>query len=173
MNRSAPGIRWALPVAVRGPSSHFGGTSTAAGLGRVDPPLPRGWTRVADVDLSDLLPKVPLEELLMREALGAPGQPPVEVGLQGPRFANPRGVPVGNLRLALLRALGGVAYPASREKVLDAARPWLRSSPQLAADLEALPPGDYGGEMDVICELELARRHSAGGGNPGGSSAAT
>jgi hypothetical protein len=128
---------------------------------------------MADVDLSDLLPKLPLEELLMREALGARGQPPVEVGLRGPRFANPRGVPIGNLRLALLRALGGVSYPASREQVLEAARPWLRSSPQLAADLEELPPGDYGGEMDVICELELARRHSAGGGNPGGSSAAT
>ncbi len=128
---------------------------------------------MAEVDLSDLLPKVPLEELLMREALGAPGQPPVEVGLRAPRFANPRGVPVGNLKLALLRALGGVAYPASREQVLEAARPWLRSSPQLVADLEALPSGDYGGEMDVICELELARGHSAGGGNPGGSSAAT
>ncbi len=169
----SPAIPWASPVAVRGPSSHFGGTSTAAGLRRPAAPAPSGCSAVADVDLSDLLPKVPLEELLMREALGAPGQPPVEVGLRGPRFANPRGVPIGNLRLALLRALGGVAYPASREQVLEAARPWLRSSPQLAADLEALPPGDYGGEMDVICELELARRHSAGGGNPAGSSAAT
>ncbi len=158
---------------MRGPSSHFGGTSTAAGLRRHEAPAPSGWSKVADADLSDLLPKIPLEELLMREALGAPGQPPVEVGLHVPRFANPRGVPIGNLRLALLRALGGVAYPASREQVLGAARSWLKSSPQLAADLEALPPGDYGGEMDVIYELELARRHSAGGGNPDGSSAAT
>ena len=159
-----------------GPSSHFGGTSAAAGLAfpRGNPGLgPGGPEPVADVDLSDLLPKLPLEELLLREALGAPGQPPVEVGLPGARFANPRGIPVGSRRLALRRALGGVAYPASRDQVLESARRWLASSPQLAAELEALPPGDYGGELDVICELELAWRHSAGGGNSEGSSTAT
>lgn len=42
-----------------------------------------------EVDLSDLLPKVPFEELMMRSALGLPGQPPIEVGLRRPRFGKP------------------------------------------------------------------------------------
>lgn len=127
---------------------------------------------MSEVDLSDLLPKLPLEELLLRESLGAPGQPPVEVGLRRERFGEARGEAISNRHLGLLRALGGVPYPADREGVLRHALPRLRSLVDMAEALQGLPDAVYGGEIDVLRELELARRHSAGGGSVEGSGAA-
>ncbi|MGA9776629.1 MAG: hypothetical protein WBU92_12035 [Candidatus Dormiibacterota bacterium] len=124
---------------------------------------------MSEVDLSDLLPKVPLEELLLREALGSPGQPAVEVGLPRERFGEPRGRALSNRHLALLRALGGVSYPASRQLLLQGALPRLAGLPAVAAQLEALPEAQYGGELEVMRELELLSHHSARGGKDEGS----
>lgn len=129
----------------------------------------------ADVDLSDLLPKVPLEELMMRSALGLPGQPAIEVGLSEPRYGEPRGRPWSNRRLVLQRALGGVEYPASRLELIEQARRWLAPFPDLIETLVRLPDSVYGGELEVLGELALqelpAGAHSARAGNDEGSSA--
>lgn len=129
----------------------------------------------SEVDLSDLLPAVPLEELMMRSALGLPGQPAIEVGLSAARYGEPRGRPWSNRRLVLQRALGGVDYPASRSELLSRVRAWLEPFPDLIETLGMLPDSSYGGEMEVLRELEmLAHRgedHSAGAGNVAGSSA--
>jgi len=129
-----------------------------------------------EVDLSDLLPKVPLEELVMRAALGLPGRPPIEVGLDRDRYAEPTGRPMGNRQLALQRALGGVSYPVEPAELAQQARRWLQSFPDLVEQLCALPERVYGGELEVLRELELDARQaspepsSAGGGNDAGSS---
>jgi hypothetical protein len=129
-----------------------------------------------EVDLSDLLPKVPLEELVMRAALGLPGRPPIEVGLGRDRFAEPRGRPMGNRQLALQRALGGVSFPVEPPELVQQAQRWLQSFPDLVDQLRALPERSYGGELEVLRELELGARRaspeppSAGGGNDAGSS---
>jgi hypothetical protein len=129
----------------------------------------------SDVDLSDLLPAVPLEELMMRSALGLPGQPAIEVGLSDPRYGEPRGRPWSNRRLVLQRALGGVAYPVGRAELLEQVRRWLGPFPELIENLGRLPDAVYGGEMDVLGELELLEHapsdHSAGAGSVAGSAA--
>ncbi|HUY54829.1 MAG TPA: hypothetical protein VMV23_06695 [Candidatus Nanopelagicaceae bacterium] len=129
----------------------------------------------ADVDLSDLLPKVPLEELMMRSALGLPGQPAIEVGLAESRYGEPRGRPWSNRRLALQRALGGVEYPASRLELIEQTRRWLTPFPDLIETLVRLPDAVYGGELEVLGELALQELtvtgHSARAGNDEGSSA--
>ncbi len=130
-----------------------------------------------DVDLSDLLPKVPFEELIMRSALGLPGQPPVEVGLRQPRFGEATGRPWSNRQMALRRALGGVLYPATRDELLAQTERWLRSHPGVWQDLHRLPQGTYGGEMDALRALEAELEsggpdhHSTGSDNPPGSAA--
>jgi hypothetical protein len=130
-----------------------------------------------DVDLSDLLPKVPLEELMRRAALGMPGRPPIEVGLTRDRFAEPRGRHLGNRQLALRRALGGVSYPVEPPGLVGQAQRWLQSFPDLVEKLRSLPERVYGGELEVLRELELGETQvapgstSAGGGNDAGSSA--
>ncbi len=130
-----------------------------------------------DVDLSDLLPKVPFEELIRRSALGLPGQPPVEVGLRQPRFGEATGRPWSNRQMALRRALGGVLYPASKGELLEQTRRWLRTYPALWEELGRLPEQVYGGEMDALRALESEPApepvddHSTGGGNPSGSEA--
>lgn len=128
---------------------------------------------MADPDLSDLLPKVPFEELIMRAALGLPGQPPVEVGLRQPRFGEATGRPWSNRQMALRRALGGVIYPADRDQLLAQTERWLRDHPAVRHDLERLPERVYGGEMDVLSTLEAELAdgpgHSTGSGNPAGS----
>jgi hypothetical protein len=129
-----------------------------------------------EVDLSDLLPKVPLEELIMRAALGLPGRPPIEVGLSRARYAEPRGRPLGNRQLALQRALGGVSYPVDPQELVEQAQRWLQSFPELVEQLRTLPERIYGGELEVLRELELGVRQaspgppSAGDGNEAGSS---
>jgi hypothetical protein len=130
-----------------------------------------------EVDLSDLLPKVPFEELIMRAALGLPGQPPVEVGLRQPRFGEATGRPWSNRQMALRRALGGVLYPASRAELLAQAERWLRSHPAVWEELQRLPEQTYGGEMDALRALEAELGpagpggHSTGSENPLGSGA--
>ncbi|MHB1524768.1 MAG: DUF2795 domain-containing protein [Candidatus Dormibacteria bacterium] len=127
----------------------------------------------SDVDLSDLLPRVPFEELMMRSALGLPGQPAIEVGLSAPRYGEPRGRPWSNRRLVLQRALGAVNYPAGRSELLDQVRGWLGVFPDLIETLATLPDSVYGGEIEVLRALELLehRDHSAGAGKVGGNSA--
>jgi hypothetical protein len=128
-----------------------------------------------EADLSDLLPKVPFEELIMRSALGLPGQPPVEVGLRQPRFGEVTGRPWSNRQMALRRALGGVLYPASRADLLAQTERWLRSYPSVFAELQRLPERVYGGEMDALRALEseteatVGEDHSTGSENPLGS----
>ncbi|MHB8556073.1 MAG: DUF2795 domain-containing protein, partial [Candidatus Dormibacteria bacterium] len=104
----------------------------------------------SDVDLSDLLPRVPFEELMMRSALGLPGQPAIEVGLSAPRYGEPRGRPWSNRRLVLQRALGAVNYPAGRSELLDQVRGWLGVFPDLIETLATLPDSVYGGEIEVL-----------------------
>lgn len=124
---------------------------------------------MSEVDLSDLLPSVPLEELLRREALGAPGQPAVEVGLSRERFAEPRGRALPAGRLALLRALGAVLYPATRDRIVAEVEMRLGRGSAVAQEIAILPDGEYGGEYEVLQRLTAA--HSALGGNQEGSSA--
>lgn len=127
------------------------------------------------MDLSDLLPKAPLEELIMRSALGLPNQPPIEVGLHSPRYGQPRGTAMSNRQLALVRALGGVSYPADREDLVTQAERWLGSFPDLMEALGKIPDTVYGGELEVMRELESLEAepgpHSAGEGKDSGSSA--
>ncbi|MHB1500276.1 MAG: DUF2795 domain-containing protein [Candidatus Dormibacteria bacterium] len=130
-----------------------------------------------EADLSDLLPKVPFEELIRRSSLGLPGQPPVEVGLRQPRFGEASGRPWSNRQMALRRALGGVLYPATKEELREQTRRWLRTYPALWEELQRLPEQVYGGEMDALRALESEPEpgpvddHSTGGGNPLGSEA--
>jgi len=122
-----------------------------------------------DVDLSDLLPKVPLEELMMRAALGMPGRPPIEVGLTRDRFAEPRGRHLGNRQLALRRALGGVSYPAEPTELVGQAQRWLQSFPDLVEQLRSLPERVYGGELEVLRELELGTTQAGSEPTSGGA----
>lgn len=135
-------------------------------------PPPRPVCRVAalsEVDLSDLLPRLPLEELLRREALGAPGQPAVEVGLSRERFAEPRGRALSAGRLALLRALGAVHYPAGRDRIVAEVETRVGRGSEVADAIVRLPDGEYGGEYEVL--QRLAAAHSALGGNQEGNGA--
>ncbi len=122
-----------------------------------------------DGPLADLLP-VPLEELVYREALGAPGSPSVEVGLRGDRFAASRGRPRDRGHFVWLRALGAVRYPASRVELVEQAAAFL--PPELAGRLQALPEQQYGGELEVLEQLQALDQRaepSAGDGNQSGS----
>ncbi|MGC1184853.1 MAG: hypothetical protein WBA31_06845 [Candidatus Dormiibacterota bacterium] len=141
---------------------------------------------MADVPtLGELLPVEP-EELLTRGALGVPGRLRIEVGLDEPRFAPPQGQPTSKGELALRRALGGVSYPADRERLLAEAGRWLDGHDELRLRLSGLPELIYGGELEVLRRLdELAEVDvtevadqgadegpiSAGEGNEEGSSA--
>jgi hypothetical protein len=124
--------------------------------------------------------------MLVRAALGNPGRPQIEVGISEPRFAEPRGRPTDPEELALRRALGGVAYPAGRERLVAEAGRWLASHPGLRDRLRDLPELTYGGELEVLrrlsdSEAEIPERGpagredgtlpSAGIGNQEGSSA--
>gem|GEM_PF-5391639 len=106
-----------------------------------------------EADLSDLLPRTPFEELVMRSALGLPGQPPIEVGLRVPRFGESTGRPWSNRQMALRRALGGVLYPVTRAELIAQTERWLRVYPQVYAELESLPDAVYGGELEVLLAL--------------------
>jgi hypothetical protein len=136
-------------------------------------------------ELGDLVPVQP-EELLTRGALGAPGRLRIEVGLTEPRFARPEGRPTSKDELALLRALGGVSYPADRERLLAEAGRWLNGHEELRLRLAELPELIYGGELEVLRRLAEPRPEvavmgadqapdadvpSAGSGNEAGSSA--
>lgn len=102
--------------------------------------------------LKEVVPVEP-EELLTRGALGSPGRLRIEVGLNEPRFAPPQGRRTPPEQLALSRALGGVSYPADRERVIAEAGKWLSSYPQLKQRLEWLPGIVYGGELEVLRRL--------------------
>lgn len=136
-------------------------------------------------ELGELVPVAP-EELLIRAALGVPGRPRIEVGLTEPRFAPRQGRRTPKDELALRRALGGVSYPADRERLIAEAERWLGGYPRLQERLQALPELTYGGELEVLrklAELNLGQPTpsedqpseseppSAGLGNQEGSSA--
>ena len=142
-----------------------------------------------DPILGDLVPVAP-EELLLRGALGFPGRLRIEVGLSEPRFVRPQGRRTAREVLALQRALGGVSYPADRERVISEAGRWLGGHDGLRERLLGLPELTYGGEMEVLRKLseptaealdppleaisdqsEAAAPPSAGSGNQDGSSA--
>ena len=141
---------------------------------------------MADVPpLGELAPVEP-EELLTRGALGVPGRLRIEVGLAEPRFAPPQGQRTSQDELALLRALGGVSYPADRERLIAEAGRWLTGHDDLRQRLSGLPELIYGGELEVLRRLDqLAEEDvaevadqgadvgsiSAGEGNDEGSSA--
>jgi hypothetical protein len=103
-------------------------------------------------DLGELVPVAP-EELLTRAALGVPGRPRIEVGLTEPRFAPRQGRRTPKEQLALQRALGGVSYPADRERVLAESGRWLGGYPRLQERLRSLPELTYGGELEVLRKL--------------------
>jgi hypothetical protein len=105
-----------------------------------------------DPDLGELVPVAP-EELLTRAALGMPGRPRIEVGLTEARFAPRQGQRTPKEQLALLRALGGVAYPADRERLIAEAERWLAGYPRLRERLRGLPELTYGGELEVLRKL--------------------
>ena len=135
-------------------------------------------------ELGELVPVAP-EELLTRAALGVPGRSRIEVGLTEPRFAPRQGRRTPKDQLALQRALGGVSYPAERERLIAEAGRWLGAYPRILERLQALPDLIYGGELEVLrklAELDLpgptpnddqpsaAEPPSAGLGNHEGSS---
>lgn len=103
-------------------------------------------------DLGELVPVAP-EELLTRAALGVPGRLRIEVGLTEPRFAPRQGQRTPKEQLALKRALGGVSYPADRERLIAEAERWLGSYPRLQERLQGLPELTYGGELEVLRKL--------------------
>lgn len=103
-------------------------------------------------ELGDLVPVAP-EELLSRAALGVPGGPRIEVGLTEPRFAPRQGRRTPKDQLALQRALGGVSYPAERERLIAEAGRWLGAYPRILQRLQALPELIYGGELEVLRKL--------------------
>jgi hypothetical protein len=111
-------------------------------------------------ELGDLVPVQP-EELLARGALGAPGRLRIEVGLAEPRFARPEGRPTSKDELALLRALGGVSYPADRERLVAEAGRWLNGHEELRLRLAELPELIYGGELEVLRRLAEPRPEDA------------
>lgn len=135
--------------------------------------------------LDDLVPVAP-EELLSRAALGAPGRLRIEVGLEGPRFAPALGQRTPREELATRRALGGVSYPAGRERIITEAGRWLAGQERVRVRLSRLPEGTYGSELEVLRTLNRAESEppdpspnqssatvppSAGEGNQEGSSA--
>jgi len=103
--------------------------------------------------LGGLVPVEP-EELLTRGALGAPGRLRIEVGLAEPRFASPEGRRTPREELALRRALGGVSYPAPRERLLIEAGRWLAGHEDLRERLRDLPELTYGSELEVLGQLQ-------------------
>jgi hypothetical protein len=105
-----------------------------------------------DSPLGELVPVEP-EELLTRGAVGAPGRLRIEVGLSEPRFARPAGWRTSRDEMALRRALGGVSYPADRERLLAEAGRWLVGKDGLRALLLGLPELTYGGELEVLRRL--------------------
>jgi hypothetical protein len=105
-----------------------------------------------DSTLGELVPVEP-EELLTRGALGAPGRLRIEVGLSEPRFARPEGRRTSREELALLRALGGVSYPADRERLISEAGRWLAGHDEIRERLRGLPELIYGGELEVLRRL--------------------
>jgi hypothetical protein len=131
------------------------------------------WDMVADPPpLGGLVPAEP-EELLTRGALGAPGRLRIEVGLSEPRFARPEGRRTSKEEMALLRALGGVSYPADRERLLAEAGRWLGGHEAIRQRLSDLPDLVYGGELEVLRRLqepvseEPASSDQEGGEEPG------
>jgi hypothetical protein len=109
-------------------------------------------------ELGELVPVAP-EELLTRAALGVPGRLRIEVGLTEPRFAPRQGRRTPKDQLALQRALGGVSYPAERERLIAEAGRWLGAYPRILERLQTLPELTYGGELEVLrklAELDLA-----------------
>jgi hypothetical protein len=107
-------------------------------------------------DLGELVPVAP-EELLARAALGMPGRLRIEVGLTEPRFAPRQGHRTPKEQLALQRALGGVSYPADRERLVAEAERWLGNYPRLQERLRGLPELTYGGELEVLRKLAELR----------------
>lgn len=103
-------------------------------------------------DLGELVPVAP-EELLTRGALGEPGRLRIEVGLTEPRFAPRQGRRTPKEQLALQRALGGVSYPADRERLISEAGRWLGGYPRILERLSGLPELTYGGELEVLRKL--------------------
>jgi len=141
----------------------------------------RPATNLDESELGPLLPVSP-EELIIRAALGTPGRPRIEVGLAEPRFARAQGHRTPSDQLALRRALGGVSYPANRERVVAEAGPWLTGQEQLQQQLQGLPDLVYGGELEVLRRLRTPAADSrdgtteptppsTGAGNEEGSSA--
>lgn len=127
-----------------------------------------------EADLSDLLPRAPFEELVMRSALGLPGQPPIEVGLVSARFGESTGRPWSNRDMAVRRAVGGIRYPVSRAELVAQSGQWLRAYPQVLAELESLPERVYEGEGEVLLALaqqgpEAGGHSTAAGSDPAGS----
>ncbi|MGC2192656.1 MAG: hypothetical protein WA751_10015 [Candidatus Dormiibacterota bacterium] len=108
---------------------------------------------MADDSLLGELGPVQPEELITRGALGAPGRLRIEIGLSEPRFASPEGQRTSSEELALLRALGGVSYPADRDQVVSQAGRWLGGHRGLQERLEGLPELTYGGELEVLGRL--------------------
>ncbi|HUY09166.1 MAG TPA: hypothetical protein VMW80_06910 [Candidatus Dormibacteraeota bacterium] len=105
-----------------------------------------------DSPLGELVPLEP-EELLTRGAVGAPGRLRIEVGLSEPRFARPAGRRTSVEEMALRRALGGVTYPADRDRLLAEAGRWLVGHDGLQSRLRGLPELTYGGELEVLRRL--------------------
>jgi len=103
--------------------------------------------------LAGLVPSEP-EELLIRGALGTPGRLRIEVGLSEPRFAPRAGRRTPKAELALRRALGGVSYPADRDRVIAEAGRWLSQDQQARDRLAGLPELVYGGELEVLRRLD-------------------
>src|SRR5487761_1485232 len=117
--------------------------------------------------LGGLVPVEP-EELLTRGALGAPGRLRIEVGLSEPRFAPPEGRRTPREELALRRALGGVSYPAPRERLLIEAGRWLAGHEDLRERLRGLPELTYGSELEVLGQLQTQLRVVGAASEPEG-----
>lgn len=77
--------------------------------------------------------------------------------------------------MALRRALGGVLYPLSAAQLVTDTERWLRSYPSVWHELQSLPEGSYGSEVEVLTALarglgpEAEGDHSTEPGVPGGS----
>ncbi len=117
-----------------GPSSHPGGTRVAADV-CVHSDL------VADEALSPLAREV--VDALGDRAAGLPRRTAIEVGDVGAGWRDQIGRPWPPDELALRRALGGVEYPASRDRLVETCKEHLRRRPSALAWMERLPDGAY------------------------------
>jgi len=141
-------LGWRLSVGGPGPSSHLGGTRVAADV-CVD-------SDVVTEDTPAPLADAAIEQLA-RRAAGVPRRTAIEVGDPGSGWRDQRGRPWSGDGFAVRRALGGMEYPASRDRVVETCKEHLRRLPLALAWLERLPAGDYGGPDEAWMTLEATR----------------